>query len=225
MSHIAGEDNPADLGTRGHASVGDLGPGSTWQEGPEFLKRDYEHWPRTEESDTMAEDILLEESKSAGGGLVLHVSDSQERKPVRVLMEHVGTSSKLGLATTAMTQQVLTREKLEKTTQALARVLQAVIAGDQRMCAKPPSVKMVEVAVRLLLRTAAKSAIVALKNGKLRGLGAEVRDNIVWVSGRIRGDQLAELLGITSLPVVLPSEPLAASVMRKAHQEDHRRVE
>ena len=34
---------------------------------------------------------------------------------------------------------------------------------------------------------------------------------------------LAVLLGTTALPVVLAGEPLARSVMRKAHREDHRR--
>ena len=47
--------------------------------------------------------------------------------------------------------------------------------------------------------------------------------DIVWVSGRIRGDKLATLLGTEALPVLLPSEPLARSIMGKAHREDHRR--
>ena len=42
VSHIPGEQNPADLGTRGLVSVGDLGPGSTWQVGPAFLAQGYE---------------------------------------------------------------------------------------------------------------------------------------------------------------------------------------
>ena len=62
-----------------------------------------------------------------------------------------------------------------------------------------------------------------MKDGKLRGLGAQERNGIVWVSGRIRGDKLATLLGTEALPVILPGEPLARSVMAKAHREDHRR--
>ena len=42
--HIPGEENPADLGTRGLVSVGDLGPGSFWQQGPKFLQDSYDTW-------------------------------------------------------------------------------------------------------------------------------------------------------------------------------------
>ena len=37
--------NPSDLGTRGHCSIGDLGPGSTWREGPTWLKTPRDTWP------------------------------------------------------------------------------------------------------------------------------------------------------------------------------------
>ena len=43
------------------------------------------------------------------------------------------------------------------------------------------------------------------------------------MSGRVRGDKLATLLGVEALPVILPNEQLARSVMGKAHREDHRR--
>ena len=87
----------------------------------------------------------------------------------------------------------------------------------------PPPVKMVEVAVKVLLQNASVSAVQALKAGKMRGLGGERQGNMVWVTGRIRGEQLATLLGSRALPVLLASEPLAISLMHKAHREDHRR--
>ena len=46
VSHIPGEDNPADIGTRGSVNIGDLGPGSTWQLGASFLNNEFETWPR-----------------------------------------------------------------------------------------------------------------------------------------------------------------------------------
>ena len=57
----------------------------------------------------------------------------------------------------------------------LARVLQGVLAGRREACIREPSVKCVEVAVRVLLRVASRSAICALQAGKLRGLGAHVQ--------------------------------------------------
>ena len=122
-----------------------------------------------------------------------------------------------------MTAAGLTREKLEVTVRALARVLFAVLSGRREGCSRPPSVKLTEIAVRVLLRAASISAIDALAAGKMRGLGAHERGGVVWVSGRIRGEQLATLLGVTSLPVVIASEPLARSILHKAHRQDHRR--
>ena len=95
--------------------------------------------------------------------------------------------------------------------------------GDRERCTTAPPVKMVEIAVRLLLRSASASARSALKAGKLRGLGGEERGGMVWITGRVRGEQLAPLLGTTALPVLLASEPLAYSLLHKAHREDHRR--
>ena len=57
VCHVPGEQNPADLGTRGEASVGDLGPSSTWQTGPSFLQQSYECWPGSSGTDTAIEQV------------------------------------------------------------------------------------------------------------------------------------------------------------------------
>ena len=41
---IQGEENPADIGTRGRATVLDLSPTSRYQRGPDFLQRPREEW-------------------------------------------------------------------------------------------------------------------------------------------------------------------------------------
>ena len=45
----------------------------------------------------------------------------------------------------------------------------------------------------------------------------------MWVSGRVRKEELASLLGTTALPIVMANDPLARSILHKAHREDHRR--
>ena len=222
VCHIPGESNPADLGTRGQVSVGDLGPGSTWQLGPGFLQADFCEWPVPVDVDTAHLQLPPEECKQLEGS-TFHVGTTQDQKPLRIMVEQVCMDTKLGSALRQMANEALTREKLEMLTRALARALQAVVAGDREVCRKPPLTKMLELAVRLLVRIASKSAVGALEAGKLRGLGAEVRGSVVWVTGRVRGEQLAELLGTTALPVLMPSEALAWAVMSKAHREDHRR--
>ena len=58
--------------------------------------------------------------------------------------------------------------------------------------------------------------------GKLQGLGAFARGGVVWVSGRVRKETLAELLGMTELPILLASTELLQSILQKAHRQDHR---
>ena len=222
VSHVSGEQNPADLGTRGRVSVGDLGPSSTWQVGPAFLRQDYGCWPGSPDKDAVLEEIPQEEYKSETTS-AFHVGASVAQSPAQILLQEVSQSSELGKAVSRMVEHVLKREKLEMATKVVARCLQAVFSGRRESCQETPRVKLMELAVRIMLRLASESAVQALKEGKLRGLGAQVKNGVVWVSGRVRGDKLAALLGTEALPVILPSEPLARSIMGKAHREDHRR--
>ena len=219
ISHIAGSQNPADLGTRGLVQVGDLGPNSTWQTGPDFLTEEYDNWPRTLATDTLDSEIPSDECRAFFGRDEGEIAVN----PLETLLAEVASVSQLGELVRSMASQALTREKPELTVRALARVLLAVVAGSREVCKRPPPVKMTEIAVLILLRSASRSASAALKDGKLRGLGAEVRNGLVWVTGRVRGEQLATLLETKALPVLLAHEPLARAVVHKAHCEDHRR--
>ena len=222
VAHIPGEENPADLGTRGLVSVGDLGPGSFWQQGPKFLQDSYDTWatgPAVEPSEIQ---LPPEECRSLFGIQVPDAQDNAEN-PLQRIIEEAGKETSLGGHLRNMGAKALQREKLELTVRALARALQAVVSGSRETCSRAPSVKMVEIAVRVLLMGAARSARSALGAGKLRGLGAEDRGGLIWVTGRVRGEQLATLLGTTALPIILPEEPLASAILRKAHREDHRR--
>ena len=62
-----------------------------------------------------------------------------------------------------------------------------------------------------------------MARGRLQGLGAVCRGGVVWVSGRIRGEELAVLLGTRDLPILLATEELSKSILRKSHRVDHRR--
>ena len=60
VHHIPGSSNPADRGTRGHALLRDLGSGSLWQEGPDFLRQPYTEWPTTSPADLAAASMPME---------------------------------------------------------------------------------------------------------------------------------------------------------------------
>ena len=49
LQHVPGVKNIADLVTRGHASVKEVGPGSEWQDGPGFMKLPRGRWPLSRE--------------------------------------------------------------------------------------------------------------------------------------------------------------------------------
>ena len=149
--------------------------------------------------------------------------EEEARNPVQILYAGLDKQTGLGMQIGNLCDQVLRREKLELSVRVLARLIRAVVGGRREMIAQSPGVKALELAVQLLLRNSAKNAKKAMSAGKLRGLGAMQRQGIVWVSGRIRGDDMVNLVGTAHLPVVLPSDPLAYSVMSKSHREDHRR--
>ena len=172
ISHVPGESNPADLGTRGLVSVGDLGPGSYWQTGPAYLQEDYEKWPRTLTVGDTSESLPPEECVALFGS----VADVDGRKGVLgTMVKSASQDNPLGRVLRALGEQVLSREKLEVSVRVLARVLVAVITGRREACSRDPPVKMVECAVDVLVRMATRGSRQALKDGKLRGLGAEDR--------------------------------------------------
>ena len=209
------------LGTRGTVGVGELGPGSTWQLGPSFISGDYNEWPRTEPTVLANSAVPDEESQAFFSNNQAVPSPSDQRDPAKKMIQAAQSESNLGKTIQSMVGMVLKREKLELAIRVLARVLQAVIQGDWAACSRPPQVSTVEMAVQIVLRVASRSAVTALQGGKLRGLGACERGGVVWVSGRIRGELLAMLLGSPELPVILASEPLAWIALHKAHREDH----
>ena len=214
VGHVAGGQNPADLGTRGEVSIGDLGPSSTWQVGPPFLQQEYESWPGGLDKDVVVKDIPNEECRMEATS-AFQVGTSVPESPAKVLLQEVGQSSGLGKVVASLVEHALQREKLEMAAKVVARVLLAVMTGRRESCQETPRVRLMQLAIQMMLRLASKSAIQALKDGKLRGLGAQEKDGVVWVSGRIRGDKLAALLGTEALPVILPSE----TTSNKSHGE------
>ena len=223
VCHIHDDWNPADVGTRGLVGVGDLGPGSAWQVGPAFLLRNFSDWPRDSGDVLTRDSVPPEECCVAASNMHATQGDKGPTNLLEKLVEAAGEEDKLGGVLSKLCVEVLWREKLELTVRVLARVLSTAVMGCRTRCRQPPAVQMVEVAVRVLLKSASGSAREALKAGKLRGLGGEVHGCVVWVTGRIRGEQLATLLGTTALPVLLASEPLAVALLHKSHHEDHRR--
>ena len=86
-----------------------------------------------------------------------------------------------------------------------------------------PSQGARETARKLLFLASSRTAEEALRQGKLRSLGAHSAEGLVWIDGRVRKEHLAVLLGITRIPVIMVEEPLAKLIMQDAHRQDHRK--
>ena len=225
VAHVPGAINPADIGTRGLAAISDLGPESHWQQGPSFLRQPFSEWPSPPDPEETGVSIPPEEVRPMSSTIVLATSTALPTDVCQSLYVVVmDPGSKLGSALDSILHTALSREKLELSVRAVARVVSAIISGRQESCSTSPSMRLIEVAIQLLIRSASRESLQPLKQKKLLGLGAYVKGGIVWVSGRVRGEQLAQLLGTRQLPIIMGSTPLAQSVLRKAHRQDHRRA-
>ena len=221
IQHIPGTQNPADIGTRGQANLEDLGLDSLWQCGPSFLQLDYNNWPTTSVLQRQGMDAPEHELWNTASVLTCQSQPSSQYSVTEVASLALVSGSPLGLFLSCLVASVLEREKLELSARALARALKAVLGNDRRLCLSPPSSCLVEFTIFVMLQASSASARKALGEGKLQGLGGVIRGGVVWVSGRIRGERLAELLGTMELPVLMPTEELSRSIIRKAHRQDH----
>merc|ERR1711867_307562 len=111
---IAGPENKADIGTRGRATLEDIGPASLWQRGPDFLCRERDAWE-------------LEVPEEVSGAVP--DSEVRQRAVINAVQEGVGRRLE------GIVEQIVSRtENLHWATAVLARVLAglgAQASGDQ----------------------------------------------------------------------------------------------
>ena len=93
--------------------------------------------------------------------------------------------------------------------------------GSRQAVRQDPTPIERDIARRLQITADSESSRVALEAGKLRSIGALQRNG---VSGRVRKEHMAEIVGREELAVVMPKERLARLVIEDAHREDHRRL-
>ena len=95
VSHVPGEDNPADVGTRGLVGLADLGPGSTWQLGAGFLQNEFGSWPRTSPEEAYVVDPPPEECRSLFGA-TCETTGGDVDNPVTQLLNEACGETRLG---------------------------------------------------------------------------------------------------------------------------------
>ena len=216
LQYVPGELNSsADICTRGRARVEDLGPGSSWQEGPAFLKLEREQWPLSrdfrdvslpkEELRTKHE-VLFYRAKAPNNGegwknlkeLVVQNLEHHSSwiKSVGVLARLIKSSSGFNPDMSAAQRRALIADSLDP--------------------------RELEMAKRLQLFFSQEESIRALKDGRLNTLGGRIKNGLVVVSGRVPEQDIGRILGKPYLPVVWANTKLARLIVRFCHQEDHR---
>ena len=158
IHHIPGNLNPADIGTRGQATLKDLGLESRWQCGPNFLRQPYMEWPTTCSSIREKMEMPAQEVRSSKNVFMVSQPPPRNDSLTTVLSSGIERGTVLGNCMELAVGCILQREKLELSTRALARMLNAVLGNDRNLCKVSPSQRLIELAVFVLLRCASASA-------------------------------------------------------------------
>jgi hypothetical protein len=210
---IPGRLNTADIGTRGLAHAKDVAHGTLWQTGPVFLTEPRKSWPTT--SASLVSELPKEETKKTRTPLYALSFATSGKASL--------TYPRLGPGLTKIVQVCVSySNSWDKVTRILSRIIRGKLSSRERVQEALGPADL-QASRHLQFLAAAPSALQALNNGRLLSLGAFVYQGEVWIKARVRGDDLAHLLGIDRLRVVMPEEPLARLVLIQSHSEDHRK--
>jgi hypothetical protein len=230
MVALPGEENPADLGTRGNATALDLAPASRYQQGPVFLQKQRVRWPL---KTRVCVDSALEERKQVHmischlaavlGSEKKGYQGAAPTKAAEMEKNEDGASTPLlqRLFTWALHSLYLTNS-WDKAVRILVRIIRALIRGDRSSCRGAISAEEFAAAKSLQYLASSPASVEALKAGNLRSLGAVRVEGTVWVKARCSPEDMAAVLGVHQLRILMPSTRLAYLVLVKAHEEDHR---
>ena len=209
---ISGEQNPADICTRGKATMADVEAGSTWQSGPSFLRLPRDQWPLSTPDDPSA------------------VPASVLRKSATVALAALAPGdSRLEM----ILVELLTRaKKLDEVLNVLARVLR--VLGNMGQPKEHREVTPLPVdrdaAWKLLLYWEQRGARRAFREKRLDSLSVTVIEKepkscrgLLVTRGRIPEQEWEALVGTKFLPVLTPDSVLARLIVLKVHEEDHRK--
>ena len=210
--------NPSDLSTKGTARILELGPDSFHQLGPAFLSLPRSSWPVTRDSSPteVPEDECMLRNKfvfSAAFRANFCHTGIYPKNPWGAVEELLQYSNNIG-----------------KVIRIVARYLRGVDAGfrkfTQMNITNKVAYSIVEVcptkdellkAERLLLLHAMVHTQEAMVTGKLSSL-LPVRDGkLVVTRGRLGEKSLERLLGVASLPILMPESRVAFLYMVQAH--------
>ena len=198
LHYIQGEQNPADILTRGNVKPEQLQLGSTWQTGPEFLRKNRSEWPI---------------SRDFTGGELPRAETLVKCFAVAGLQpDWDGVQRIIDMASKTT--------KLHAVQGTLARVVRAAGKGDRLAIFEDPSAKNLEDANLLLQIIFGLFTVPDIVAGKYKNL-VPVYSKGRWVTRGRLGGQLISLLGVEELVILDDKNHLSLLYMWAAHRASH----
>jgi hypothetical protein len=190
----------------------DIGPGSFWQTGPSFLCSPRAEWPVTR--DFVRTDIPDEERRQPG-----QVATAAFRAiVVKQKTVDIDPSLILPLLHQTLTELLWKNNSLESRKRVVALILRGWACGRSSVVTSaPPTSSELVSAERIILATGMFDTAGAYHKGQLASLLPERQGPLIVTRGRLGERSLERLLGVSALPILLPSFRVAQLFMWRAH--------
>ena len=205
VHHISREFNVADMATHPGVSLSDIGPDSVWQRGPAFLGSRRDLWPVSREfvkAEVPETELRTKRSNLFAAYKVLPANSKPQLPALWTAIESVMNYS----------------NSLNKVLNILSRLVRAWKLGKTIEVVKvDPKASELEVAERLVLLTGMPATTSAYMEGKLDSLMPKCEGTIIVTTGRLGEESLSNLLGVSSLPILMPGSRAAYLYMVREH--------
>ena len=200
--HTPGELNPSDAPSRGTLSWEDLGPGTLWQDGPQYLRQSRESWPLAR---NFVPDVPQEETRRR----FININAVNVTSPITVKIKAVMDYS----------------DSFKKVTGILARLVAAARAGNDRTkISQSPSGLDYREAVKWMKWLSMMDLQQWAMKHDLSSLNPQWLGGLAYTTGRLGTTSMMKHLGHRQLLILPPNSRLAILYLIKAHNEDHKGI-
>ena len=211
---ISSELNISDILTRGTARPEDVGLGSVWQSGPDFLSLPRGSWPVSREFLSNNKDveskIPREETKTASD--FLRVAALKSLKDENIVVPSLFKT----------VNEILSKSNdIESRKRVLARVIKgwgscSIETRNARIRENLQRDDLVR-AEALILLSSMPETVEALNSGQLDSLLPYRSHGLIVTRGRLGEYVLQSIIGISELPILMPSSRAAELIMWRSH--------
>ena len=198
LQYTPGEENPADLSTRGEATYSDVINNSRWQQGPSWLKLPRDQWMMNRE-------------------FIMTVPETEKRLKVFSIQAQGENRSRL--------ESILFySDNLKKVKGIMARVIRATLLKDRLSVFLPLSELDYRRATFVMKKIAMSDTHKEIQDKKMITLAPFQMKGLYHTRGRLRHG-LQAALGIGELLLLTIKNRLAYLIMMESHCQDHREIQ